>query len=561
MKRTFFMTGLALLALSFFMTGCNSMKKLQKEVIETAVTGYVNPQQLEAVDGVVNFNYTINFAPKQFEKKMILKITPKIQYGSQMMNLQPMYLQGEKVKDANYPVVSYTKGSSFTQQMSFNFKPGMETGVLWADIEAMHGKKSFMMSPVILNKNGIKVWQQPAFSLNGVNYVPAMTETFVQDVPAEGVGVVSGYVMFPLGKSTISEAEQNSAVMSQAVKAMEKVMADKKATITNMFIYVSNSPEGAERLNKNLATNRFKAAKMFFEKDLKLANTPMARNPKFVVQQMVSENWNGLYMLLDDSNIKNKDQIIKDLKAAPSGTARNKVIDSYIAKVPELKDVILPVLRRADFYVFYTVPTMTQEDVQLTYFVPQLDEKTPAVSCQTNWQLLNDLAVMAIENKQYAKAQKLLESSIALQQDAAVNNNMGVVMAHMGKRADAARMFDKAQIRKEARYNMGLVLMENGEYGKAIPYLKDMPNINLAYSQLMNNDNRAALDTFHKIKMQNAMDYYLMAVAAARAKNTKDMAIALEKAIQMQPDLKKWAATDISFYPYKGDPVYMQIVK
>jgi len=108
---------------------------------------------------------------------------------------------------------------------------------------------------------------------------------------------------------------------------------------------------------------------------------------------------------------------------------------------------------------------------------------------------------------------------------------------------------------------MGLILMQNGEYAKAIPYLKDKPNINLAYAQLMNNDNRAALETFRKIKMQNAMDYYMQAVAAARIKDTKEMAVSLQKAIQMQPDLKNWAATDISFYPYKGDPVYMQIVK
>lgn len=561
MKRTFFMTGLAVLALSFFMTGCNSMKKLQKDVIETAVAGYVNPQQLEAVNGVVNFNYTVNFAPKQFYKKMILKITPKLQYGSQMMNLQPIFLQGEKVKDANYPVVNYDKGSSFTQKMSFNFKPGMENGVLWADIEAMRGKKSFMLSPVILNKNGIKVWQQPAFTLDGVNYVPAMTETFVEDVPAAGVGVVSGYVMFPLGKSTISRTEQNSAVMSQAVKAMEKVLANKEAKVTNMFIYVSNSPEGTERLNKSLANNRFRAAKTFFGKDLKLVNTPMAKNPKFVVQQTVTENWNGLYMLLEDSNIKNKDQIINDLKNAPNATARNKVIDAYIAKVPELKDVILPVLRRADFFVFYTGPTTIQENVQMTYFVPQLTEKTPAVTAQTNWQLLNDLAVMAIDNKEYSKAQKLLEAAVALKDDATVNNNLGVIHAQMGRKREASQYFDKAKIRKEARYNMGLILMQNGEYAKAIPYLKDQPNINLAFAQLMNNDNRAALDTFHKIKLNKAMDYYLMAVAAARVKNMKEMAVSLTKAIQMQPDLKNRAATDISFYPYKGDPVYMQIVK
>lgn len=561
MKRTFFMTGLALLALSFFMTGCNSMKKLQKETIETAVVGYVNPQQLEAVNGVVDFNYTINFAPKQFDKKMILKITPKIQYGSHMLNLQPMFLQGEKVKDANYPVVSYDKGSSFTQKMSFNYRDGMQEGVLWADIEAMRGNKSFMLSPVVLNKNGIKVWQQPAFSLNGVDYVPAMTETFVDNIPAAEVGVVSGYVMFPLGKSTISQSEQRSAVMTQASKAMEKVLANKNAKITNMFLYVSNSPEGAERLNKNLITNRFRAAKNFFEKDLKLANTPMARNPKFVVEQSVTENWQGLYMLLEDSNIKNKEQIIRDLKNAPNATRRNTVIDSYIKKVPELQEVILPILRRADFFVFYTVPATVQEEVQMTYFVPQLTEKTPAVTAQTNWQLLNDLAVMAIENKQYSKAQRLLESAVALQQDATVNNNLGVIYAQKGDKAKAAQMFDKAKIRKEARFNMGLILMQNGEYAKAIPYLKDMPSAYLAYAQLMNNDNRAAMDTFGKIKMTNAMDYYMKAVAAARLKDTKEMSLSLQKAIQMQPDLKKWAASDVSFYPYKADPVYMQIIK
>ncbi len=561
MKRKLFLAGLAAVAFSFVMSGCNSMKKLQKDVIETAVVGQITPIQLESVEGVVNFEYKIAFAPKQFDKKMILKITPKMQYGNQMLNLTPMFLQGESVKDANYPVVSYKTPTTYTQKFSMPFREGMQNGVLWADIEAMRGKKSFMMSPVILNKNGVKVWQSYPVKIDGVSYVPVMTETFVTDVPAEKVGVVSGYVMFPLGKSAISTAEQNSAVMSQAVKAMDKVLANKDAKITNMFIYISNSPEGAERLNKNLANNRFKSAKAFFEKDLHLTNTPMARNPKFVVQQTVVENWNGLYMLLEDSNIKNKAEIIQALKDAPNAARRNTLLDSYTNKTPELKEVILPILRRADFFVFYTVPDVVQEQGQITYFVPQLTEKTPAVTAQTNWQLLNDLAVMAIDMKDYKKAQKLLESAIALKQDATVNNNMGIMYAMQGNKAKAAEMFDKAKIRKEARYNMGLILLQQGDYSKAISYLKEMPNINLAYAQMMNNDNRGALETFKKMKMDNAMDYYMMAVAAARVKNTQEMAMALQKAVQMQPDLKKWAATDVAFYPYKGDTVYMQIVK
>ena len=561
MKRTLFMTGSALLTLLFFMNGCHSSKKMQKEVIETAVVGYINPQQLEAVNGIVNFNYTTSFATKEFDKRTILKITPKLQYGNQMATLPPIFLQGEKIKTSNFPVINYHTGSSITENISFNFKPGMENSTLWADIEAIHGNKSVTLSPVILNENGIKVWEQPAFSLNGINYIPAMSETFVENVPATEIGIISGYVMFPQGQATITSSEQHSTIMQQATKAMEQVLANKNATIDNMFIFVSNSPEGTERLNKNLANNRFRVAKNFFEKDLKLANTPMARNPKFIVQQAIDENWNGLYLLLENSNLSNKTQIIKELKNAPNAAKRGQLLDTYITQIPVLKNEILPLLRRADFFVFYTQPTILKEDVQLTYFVPQLNENPPAVAAQNNWQLLNDIAVVAIHNHEYHKAKKLLEAAIILKQDATINNNLGIVHAHIGNKAEAAQYFNKAQLRKEARYNMGLILTQNGEYRKAIPYLKEHPDANLAFAQLMNNDNHAALETLHQLKVKNAMDYYMMAVAAAKTKNTQEMSNCLSKAIQMQPNLKKWAASDIAFYPYKNNPAYQNIVK
>lgn len=235
------------------------------------------------------------------------------------------------------------------------------------------------------------------------------TETFVKDVPATGVGIISGYVLFPLSKSVITDAQKKSSVMAQATQEMKKILADKNAKITNMLMYVSSSPEGPERLNKNLTTNRFNTAKAYFMKDLGLANTPMAKDTKFIVSNTVSENWEGLYMLLNDSNLKNKAQIVKDLQNAPNLQKREAVLESYIKTVPELKDVILPTLRRADFYIFYTVPEVMQvEDQVTTYYVPQLQE-TSVLSARTDVNLLNDLAVIAIRNKDYRKARKLLK--------------------------------------------------------------------------------------------------------------------------------------------------------
>lgn len=560
MKRTLLLTSFAVLLL-VFVTGCNSLKKMEKEVVETAVIGQVMPQQLESVDGTVNFDYMVTFGPKQFPKKMILKITPKMQYGNKTEVLEPIYLQGEKVKKSDYPVVAWKGTTSFTQKMSMKFKEGMQNGVLWADIEAMSGKKSVLLTPVILNNNGVKVWQKYTYTIDGVKYWPIFTEAFVQDDWVNKVGVLSGYVMFPLAQSVITEQQKKSAVMAQAVQKMKKLAGMKDVKWTNMLIYASSSPEGMERMNKNLTNHRFKAAKTFFEKDLGIANSAVVKDPKFVMSQMVNENWEGLYLLLNDSKIANKDMMVKEMKAAKTNKQRENLLESYIKKSPELKDVILPILRRADFFLFYTVPEMVQNEVQMTYLVPQADMPTPAVPTQWNWKLLNDLAVVAIQNKEYAKAQKLLEAAWMIEQQPEIMNNLGIVYMQQGNKAKASEMISKAQARKEAKYNMGLMLMQQGEYGKAIPYLKEMPNINLAYCQLMMNDNRAALDTFKKLKLTNAMEYYMMAVAAARVKDTQTMAMALQNAIKLNPKMKQWAATDVEFYPYKGDAVFMQIVQ
>lgn len=560
MKRTVFISILGLLLIGL-LAGCNSMKNLQKEAIETAVIGQVTPTQLEAVNGKINFDYTVKFAPKQFDKKMILKITPRMQYGNSVEKLPPLYLQGEKVKHTNYQVVSYKNATTVNQKMSMAFKEGMQNGVLWADIEAIQGKKSFMLTPVILNKNGVKVWQNYSIKLDGINYVPVMTETFIGDVPAAAVGVVSGYVLFPLGKTKITEAQQHSAIMNEATQAMKKVLGNRDATITNMILYVSSSPEGAERLNKNLTANRFKAARTFFEKDLGISGLPIVKNAKFVIPQMVSENWEGLYLLLKDSDIQNKDHLIQQLKAAANNKRREALLDSYVKEYPQLSNDILPLLRRADFFVFYTVPETVQEEMQITYFIPQADERTPAAGTQWNWQLMNDLAVIAMMNKDYTEAQKLLEAAIVLKKDPALMNNLGIVYALEGENTKAAEMMNQAQVRKEARYNLGLLLMQQGNYPQAVSYLQGTPTIYLAYAQLMANDNQAAMNTFKKLKLTTGTEYYLMAVAAARLNDTNTMTMALQKAFQLNPNLRQQAATDAEFHNYASNPVFTQLMK
>ena len=85
-------------------------------------------------------------------------------------------------------------------------------------------------------------------------------------------------------------------------------------------------------------------------------------------------------------------------------------------------------------------------------------------------------------------------------------------------------------------------------------------NSSLAYAQLMANDNRAALETLKKLNLTEGYEYYMMAVAAARVKDVQVMAVALQKAIQLDPQLKERASTDKEFYPYAQESIYLDIV-
>ena len=63
------------------------------------------------------------------------------------------------------------------------------------------------------------------------------------------------------------------------------------------------------------------------------------------------------------------------------------------------------------------------------------------------------------------------------------------------------------------------------------------------------------------MKLTNATEYYLMAVAAARVKDVNAMTMALQKAIEMNPKLKQQAATDAEFQPYANNAVYRQLTR
>lgn len=548
------------IALSITLNSCTSQKDMQRENLQSAVMGRTVPSQLESYAGDITFDYVIDFLPGEFKKNTVMTITPMLEYNNKIVDLAPIHLQGDAIKNLNYPVIPNNKSTTYSKAMHLEYEPGMENGVLWAEIETENGRgtKGASFEPAIINPNGIQVWQEQPLMIDGVKYVPIMVQDYINTTPIEQVGCIGCYINFPMSQSSISDKEAHNKSIIQAQQQLRNALAPKGAKISKVVMVISTSPDGSEAGNDNLTKARAESAKACFMKDLNLNSSPNSKRGDFITESLINENWDGLYEQLENSKIPNKEAIVKELKAIKEDNARSNKLLEYIKQYPTIKNDILPSLRRADCYVFYTVPEYRVE--QVVTYAPQLE--TMVMTPPADWKALNDLAVVAIQNKKYRKAQKLLETAAVIAKgNAIVYNNMGVAYAGLGNTTLATEHFNKAQIRKEAKYNMGLLLMESGNYKTAEGYLNNTPNIPLAYCQLQRGENREALHTLKQSAKQHAGDYYLLAVAAARCGDADTMGDALKQASQQNHKMKHKAKHDAEFYPYRKTEQYKNAVK
>lgn len=558
MKKWLLLAGIV--GIPTLLVSCNSQRGMQKEVMQSAVMSRTVPSQLESYAGDINFDYVVDFVPGEFKKKTVMKITPVMEYNDRVVQLDPIYLQGEGVKHSNYTVIPNNKATTYSKPIQIQYRPGMENAVLWAEIETnnAHGNKGVAFEPVVVNPDGIEVWNQEPLMIDGVKYVPVMVQDFINTVPVEQVGCVGCYINFPMSQATISDKEAHNSSIVKAQNTLKSALAPQGAKISKVVMVISTSPDGSEAGNENLTKARADSARACFMKDFNLQTSPNAKSENFISESLVTENWDGLYEQLQSSNIPNKAQIVKELQSIQDNNLRSAKLLEYIKKYPVIKNEILPSLRRADCYVFYTVPEYQVE--QVVTYAPQLE--TMVMTPPTDWKALNDLAVMAIQNGKYRKAQKLLESAaIIAKGNAIIYNNMGIACTGQGNILQASEHFKKAQIRKEAKYNMGLLLMESGEYKKAQSYLNNTPDAALAYCQLQCGENREALRTLKQISKHNANDYYLLAVAAARCNEPNTMGEALQTASHHDKKMKHKAKHDTEFYPYRNTEQYKNAVK
>jgi Flp pilus assembly protein TadD/outer membrane protein OmpA-like peptidoglycan-associated protein len=532
---------------------------------------HVNPSPLVNNGGVVSFTIQDTIKEKSFPKKMAVKLQPYMKYGADTMNLEPMYLKGEK-STGKGNTVSWTTTTPLVYNTSFKYKPEMEVSELW-------------VKAYTIDKNGAETEVSDVKIADGI----VITSSRV------GKGEKMAYAADGYEKETIVSKKENlyfaynRSNLNLGLK-LNKDNKDSLAALNDFFargwkvkevkIDAWASPEGEMTLNQELSDERGATAKKYMEnqaKKNKIEDVNYAVTAK-------GADYDGFMAALNASDIQDKNKIANVIKSQATKAQREQQIRNMTVIYKEVEDM-LSVLRRAEITVSLYEPKRTDEEIanlattypdslsmnELLYAATMTDDmntklkiyKSAIAKNEKCWRAYNNAAAVDMELGNTDEAAKYLEKANTLKAgQGEVENNLGVLAAWNKDYEAAEKHYNAAQSAGiNVEQNMAVIKMIKGDYAGAESSLSGAKcTYNLALAQLSNNKTDEAIKTLDCAEKTGEV-YYLYAIIGARTNNTNMLYDNLKKAIAAVPSYKAEAKKDLEFINYRNKAEFQTIVK
>ena len=527
---------------------CASPEKMAKMASNVQVT--CEPSVLEVVNGTIDPVVTVTYPKDYFNPKVILEVTPVIVYEGGEAAMKPFKYQGEKVKD-NYKVVS-SEGQKVTERIHFDYVEGMEKSHLELRSRVLAGKKSINL-PTRKVADGANTTYMLVKRAGNV----AFKKDNYQDVI---VTTAEGQIKYKVNSSEVRNSELKGTSVKEFLAALDAANANERSTVKSTEIVAYASPEGAEKLNNKLSDNRSQSASKAWDKITKGHD---ALDPSV---KSVGEDWEGFQQLVSESNIEDKELILRVLSMYSDPAVRENEIRNMSQVFTALKGEVLPELRRARLIANVETKNYTNEELLdiLKNNEKILDEEAllrVASVAQDNAQkesiyqktierfnssrAMYNLAALYLNEGKVSKAEAGLAELNAADPD--VINAKGVVALRKDDFGTAESLFRKAGT-PEAKKNLGIVLILTGQYEEAAQVLKDVDGCchNTVLAYILTDQLDKAMESAH---CGDPKVWYLKAIVAARQGKVSEMKTFLERAYK-NPSLQARAAKDIEFAAY-----------
>ena len=539
----------AVAALAIAAAACASPEKMAKMAENVKVECV--PPVLEVVNGTIDATVSVTYPKGYFNPKVILEATPVIVYQGGEAAMKPFKYQGEDVRD-NYKVVS-ADGQKVTEKIHFDYVPGMEQCYLELRGKVSAGKKSVNL-PVKKVADGANttymlVKKAGAVSFKADNYQEVISST------------TEGQIKYLVNSSEVRGSELKGESVKEFLARLDEISANERTKVTSTEIVAYASPEGDTGKNEKLSDNRSESANKAWKQVTKghEATDPTVRS--------VGEDWDGFQQLVAQSNLEDKELILRVLSMYSDPAVRENEIRNMSQVYTALKGEVLPELRRARLIANVEFKNYSNEELLdlLENNANLLDEEAllrvaslvrepaqkeeiykRAIGRFNSARAMFNLAALYLMQGQDAKAEAGLAELDAKDPD--VVNAKGVLALHKEDYKAAETAFRTAGT-ADAKANLGVVLILTGRYEEAAQALKDVKgcchNTTLAYI-LTDQLDKAAKSA----KCKDPKVSYLKAIIAARQGNADGVKSNLEAAFKNE-SLKERAARDIEFAGYQ----------
>jgi tetratricopeptide (TPR) repeat protein len=556
---------LALMLLS----SCGGLNKMRNNAADI---GYaVTPEVLETHAGQVEVTIRGTFPARYFHKRAIVEVTPVLTWDGGEVTMGSITLQGENVRD-NHQVINYD-GGSFTHKGRVPFVEGMRISDLNVRINAELRNNTSEFDPRKIADGVI------ATSTLVVNEPrPVIERDRFQRILPE---TKESAIFYVINRADVRQSELRSQQMEEFRKYLEAAVEDDRVEVKNVGINAYASPDGPINFNERLSEQRRQSSDRVLDREL--TRVGVQKSNDFYNARALGEDWEGFKKLMEESNIADRQLILRVLNMYNDPVVREREIRNLSAVFEEIADEVLPRLRRSEMVInvdrigysddelrqIYNQDASRLNEEEILYTATLHDDPSTRYQVYNrasqrfpnSFRAHNSKGVVLMELDNVSAAKDAFRRAQQINDNDVVRNNLGAVALREGNIDQAEEYFASvASPSNETNYNLGIVAIKKGDYAKASRHFGTMPAVNNALAKMLQNNNDEALRILNNIQQPDALAYYLRAVIGARRQDSSMVFDNLRTAVNRNAQMKEYAKTDLEFGRYFQDNTFTSIV-
>lgn len=538
------------------LSSCSKLGKLTNENFT------VTPTPLEAIGGEVPVTINGTIPVKYMKKKAVVTVTPVLKYEGGEAVGQSATFQGEKV-EGNATKVFYKEGAVYTMKNNFTYVDPMLQSELYARFDAKLGKKTVSIPEVKIGYGVLATSQLlNRCAISGATAPDAYQRIIAQKQEAN--------IKFLINQANLRASELGTASIKDLGKILREINDNEETrALQNIEVSAYASPDGKLSINEKLAEKRQDVSANYLKGELKKIKMNADVDTKFT-----AEDWDGFQELVSKSNLQDRDVILRVLSMYKDPEEREQQIRNMSEVFTDIKESILPELRRARLIVNYEIIGRSDDQIleqykqdpsklsveELVYGANTLVKdnatrqqwnETIAQQYPSDYRAINNMAQQAIADGKNEVAQSLLKQAASINKSAPeVNTNLALLALKDGKVSEAEGYLAKGSGSDTFKEVMGNLNIAKGNYAQAASDLAGVKSNSAALAQILAKDYTSAKTTLAGIKNTDAITSYLQAILAARTGDAATLTSALANAIRLDPTLATRAAGDLEFAKY-----------